>query len=244
MSTIASTRRARVVVGLATGGVLALAIGTTASAHVSIAEDEVAAGSYSLLTFGIPHGCDGSPTTEVRIQLPESIPEVTPTVNPNWDVEKVMTGLAEPLDDGYGGQLTERVSEVVYTATTPLAADLRDAFVLSLKIPDDAAGSTLSFPTIQTCEAGETAWIEETTAGGAEPEHPAPSVAVVDADAAAGATEVAVEAAAVTEEQPAVVAADDGGGDGPATGLAIAGLVAGLGGLALGGVALARSRRP
>ena len=129
----------------------------------------------------MPHGCDGSATTELRIQMPESIPEVTPTRNANWTASKVTEALDTPITDPEGAQFTERVSEVVYTAITPLPDGYRDVFELAVNIPDDAAGTRLYFPTIQTCEVGETAWIE-LPAEGQDPEeleHPAPSVMVV-----------------------------------------------------------------
>ena len=70
----------------------------------------------------------------------------------------------------------------MYTAKTPVPDGFRDVFVLSVPIPEDAAGTTLYFPTIQTCEAGETAWIEIPAEGQDhdELEAPAPSVAVVE----------------------------------------------------------------
>lgn len=168
---------------LTAGGLIVLATAATASAHVGIAEDEVAAGSTALITFQFSHGCDGSPTTEVRIQMPATVAQVSPTINANWDVTKTMETLDTPIEGGHGEQITERVAEVVYTAKTPVLEGSRDLFVLSVLIPEDAAGTTLFFPTIQTCEAGETAWIE-IPAEGQEPddlESPAPSVAVVDA---------------------------------------------------------------
>lgn len=185
-------RRIRTIVAATGLSTVGLMVGAgSASAHVSIAETEQVAGAYALLTFGVPHGCDGSPTTEVRIQVPESIPDVTPTVNPNWDLDIVTEKLQKPITDAHGARITERESEVVYTAKEPLADGLRDAFVLSLQIPEDAAGQTLHFPTIQTCAAGETAWIEIPEAGQSEDdlELPAPSVEVVaatDAEAESG----------------------------------------------------------
>ncbi|MGO7983364.1 DUF1775 domain-containing protein, partial [Rhizobium johnstonii] len=35
--------------------------------------------------------CDGSPTTTIAIDIPDSIISVTPTVNAGWDVSTVMT---------------------------------------------------------------------------------------------------------------------------------------------------------
>lgn len=103
-------------------GVCALSLGgaLAASAHVSVSPNTTAAGSYALLTFGVPHGCAGSPTTKVAIKIPEQITAVTPTVNPNWDVQKVMVPLNPAVTDSHGNQVTERVDQVVYTAKTPL----------------------------------------------------------------------------------------------------------------------------
>ena len=179
--------------------------------------------------------------------MPETIPQVTPTVNAGWDVEKVMLALDEPIDAGHGEQITERVSEVVYSAKTPLPDGYRDAFVLSVQMPEDAAGTTLYFPTIQECEQGETAWIEIPEAGqdGEELEAPAPSIAVVAATADDGgsAANGTADGAADAQDAAAEAATPEGEDDGASTGLAIAGLVAGVAGLGVGTVALARSRR-
>ena len=167
---------------LTTSGLIVLASAGVASAHVGILEDEVEAGTTALITFQFSHGCEGSPTTSIRIQMPENIPTVAPTINANWDVSKTMEALDPPIEGSHGEQLTERVAEVVYTAKTPVADGYRDVFVLSVAIPEDAAGTTLFFPTIQTCETGETAWIEIPAEGQDHDdlESPAPGVAVVE----------------------------------------------------------------
>ena len=164
--------------GIAT--VAALASSGTAAAHVVVGPPEVEAGRQALLTFAFSHGCDGEATTEIRIQIPGSIPAVAPTINANWDVDKVVAALDEPIEGAHGEQLTERVSEVVYTARTPVPDGYRDTFVLSLTVPD-TPGETIFFPTIQTCGQGETAWIE-IPAEGEDPAAlaaPAPAVRVV-----------------------------------------------------------------
>lgn len=183
-----STRRAKRPLLIGTGALAATAAlvfggAVAASAHVSIAEGAVEAGSYSILTFGVPHGCDGSATTEVAIQIPEGINAVTPTRNGLYTVEKVMEDLDTPITDSHGNEVTERVAQVVYTAATPLPDGQRDAFDLSLQIPEDAADTTLYFPTVQTCEQGETAWVQIPEEGqdGHDLDAPAPSVDVVAA---------------------------------------------------------------
>lgn len=238
--------------GVITTGVAALTLGGSlaASAHVSVTPDKTTAGSYALLTFGVPHGCDGSPTTKVAIKIPEQINAVTPTVNSNWEVEKVMVTLATPITDSHGNEITERVDQVVYTAKTPLPDGYRDAFVLSTKIPD-VAGETLVFPTVQTCEVGETAWVEVAADGAEEPAAPAPAFEVTEAasgDGHGGAAATTAPAAATTQAPTSsaevTTAASSTTESSSTSWVAIAGLVAGLLGLGVGGVALARSRRP
>lgn len=227
-----------------TGG-LVLIGASSASAHVTVSPDTTAAGAYALLTFGVPHGCDGSSTTRVSIQIPEQILTVTPTVNPGWEVTKVMATLAEPVDDGHGGQRTERVAEIVYTADTPLPEGYRDAFVLSLKLPD-TPGETLVFPAVQECEEGENAWVQVAQDGqdGDELDLPAPLFEVTAAvtDGHGGTAE-----AGTTTEDLAAGSALDGAStsrDDAATPAATwIALVLGAGGLVLGGLAFLRTRR-
>lgn len=218
---------------------LSLGIAGPASAHVTATPTETAAGAYTVATFAVGHGCEGSPTTSIAIQLPDSIYAVTPTRNPYYTVEKRMEKLDEPITDAHGNEITERVAQVVYTADTPLPDGQRDSFELSFQLPADAAGQTLAFPTIQTCEQGETAWTEITEEGAEEPEHPAPAFTVTEApgDAHGAPAEEAAHESEDAEPVAAEAESDDSG-----NGLAIAGLAAGLAGLALGGVALARTR--
>lgn len=150
-----ATRMQRLALGAAGAAALVVASAGAAGAHVTVSPGEAEAGSYAVLTFSVPHGCDGSGTTEVTIQIPEQTPSVTPTVNPNWDVEKVMVEQ---------GDAPRRVEQVVYTAKTPLPDGMRDTFELSMLMPD-SPGETLVFPVVQTCEKGETAWVEVATDG-------------------------------------------------------------------------------
>ncbi|GAA4104616.1 YcnI family protein [Nocardioides kongjuensis] len=220
-------------------GIVALTAGA-ASAHVDVAPDTTAAGSYAVLTFSVPHGCEGSPTTKIAIQMPADIPQVTPTVNPGWTVEKVSEKLPEPIEDAHGNELTERVSQVVYTARTPLQDGYRDTLALSVQLPE-RVGETLTFPVLQTCAKGETAWNETPAQGQDEEEleNPAPALTITEPSAEGhhgGAAESDEKSDAEADEK-----ADAEDDEGAGNGLAIGGLVAGLGGLALGGLALART---
>lgn len=218
-------RTALVSSALAAGTLLAVAAPISASAHVTVDSTSAAAGSYSVLTFAVSHGCEGSATTAVTIDIPEDITSVTPTVNPNWNVAKVPADGAEPLADSHGNPSEGRTGQIVYTAKAPLPDGVRDTFALSVRLPEDAAGSTLAFPVLQTCEVGETRWDEVPLEGQAEPEHPAPSIAVTTATVAAhGHSDVETEAAGT--EAPA-------SGDVLARSLGTAGLAVGAVGIVL-----------
>lgn len=254
---------------LAGAGIVAMSAGllaTPASAHVSIQEGDQVAGAYTVLTFGVPHACDGSPTTEVAISIPESILDVTPTRNAYYDVAITTEALPEPVEGAHGEEITERESVVTYTSKDPLADGFRDALQISLQIPEDAADTTLYFPTVQTCEEGETAWIE-IPEDGQDPhslESPSPAVNVIaaeddghghgddadhaddtedDAEAAEGeqaSTETDDAADDITaDDEVAAPVTDDDGTDG----LTIVALVLGALGVAVGGAGFAAARK-
>ena len=224
-------RRTLARLGAAAGaaGLLTLGVAAPASAHVSVTPSDTAAGAYVVLTFSVPHGCEGSPTTGITIQVPEEILSVTPTRNPYYDVKKTMVELDEPVEDAHGNSVTERVGEVTYTSKLPLPDGVRDALELSLQLPD-AAGETLAFPVIQQCEKGQTGWTEVPADGQDADalEFPAPTVTITD-PAEPG------EPATGTPE------AEESGADNETLG--IAGLVVGALGVAVGCVALSRTRR-
>ena len=220
----------------AAAAVVTMIAAAPASAHVTVSPSDATAGAFTVLTVSVPHGCDGSPTTRIEMQIPEQILSVTPTRNPFYEVETKVAELDEPVTDGDGNEVTERISSVVYTADQPLPDGMRDSFELSFQVPD-AAGETLTFPTVQTCAEGETAWIEVPEEGeDAEAlEHPAPAFEVLPAE------ESGSEAAATSDDsvQEASAETTDDGSD-PLSWVALG---VGALGLVVGGTALARSRK-
>lgn len=220
-------------VTLGVAAVIVLGSATAASAHVSATATSTAADSYTTATFSVPHGCDGSPTTKIEFQVPESVIEVTPTVNPNWKITKATEPYTDPSasasasDEDHAETAAERVTSVTYTAKTPLPADERDTFALSFSLPDGKAGDLVEFPAIQTCEKGSVEWNQEQQAGEAEPEHPAPSITLTAAEPTdddgdpIAATPTAEAASTTASSDPDLI-----------------GRFLGLGGLVLGAVAL------
>src|SRR5918997_1244424 len=97
-------------------GAVVLGLAAPAGAHVTITASTTAAGAFTVLTVSVPHGCDGSATTEVTVQIPEGINAVTPTRNALWEVEKQTEQLDPPVTDAHGNEISERVATVTYTA--------------------------------------------------------------------------------------------------------------------------------
>lgn len=234
MSTFRLPNPARVCAALAGAAVVAVGGAATAGAHVTVTPDHAAAGSHVVLTFSVPHGCELSSTTEVAIDIPEQVLSITPTAHPSWTVKQLAA-------DGSPAEGAPPV-RVVYTARQPLPSDLRDAFELSVRMPDEA-GDTLAFPVVQTCEEGRAEWVELAEEG-EDPhdlEYPAPLVEVIEptADGHGSAAPANHDEAAPA----ANVAAESD--DGAATTLGVAGIAVGAVGVVLSAVALAllRTRR-
>jgi len=162
-----------------------------------------------------------------------------------------MEQLAEPVTDLHGNSVTERVASVVYTARTPLPEGQRDSFELSMQLPDKP-GETLAFPSIQTCQKGETAWIEVPSGNqdADELENPAPAFEITEAgddghstSAGSDEAEQGAEATEATGNQTPSSPVENDDDSGVGTTLGIIGLVLGALGLVTGGTALAKVRR-
>ncbi|MFJ4174079.1 YcnI family protein [Microbacterium sp. NPDC089696] len=205
------TTRRTLVTGLIGGAVLALAVPAMASAHVGVSPDELTAGDHGVLTFSFSHGCEDSPTTALRITMPEGLASVAPTIDSNWTID------VERGDDGL-------VSAVTYTALTPVPNGLRGAVTLGISL-DDSTPDTLVFPVVQSCVVGSTEWTQVAEDG--EDPHsldaPAPVVSVAPAVEAHDA-----HGDAPADDASGSAATDDQGSDALGTVLGAGGLVAGV----------------
>lgn len=229
---------------VATTGLMGLGL-AGAAAHVTIKPDTTAAGAYALLTVGFSHGCDGSPTNKLTISLPEPLVDAKPEIIPGWDVEKVTETLDEPLTLDNGTSVTERVSQIVYTAQTPVEDGYLQQMDLSVQLPD-REGETMAFPVLQGCVEGETDWAE-IPAEGEDPhslEAPAPTISLTGAEEHGHGAEATEESA--DEDTAAAADLESASANSDASGSAAAGYVglgAGLLGLLAGVVALIRTRK-
>jgi hypothetical protein len=153
-------------------GIAFAAAALPAAAHIVLAEPSAAPGAYYAGFFRVSHGCDGSPTTSLRIEVPAAIMSAKPQPKPGWTLKVENAPLAKPVPGEGGAMLTERVSAVTWTGR--LGAEEFDQFGLMVKLP--SGEGPIYFPAVQTCEKGETRWTDIPAAGQAwhDVPHPAP----------------------------------------------------------------------
>jgi uncharacterized protein YcnI len=147
-----------------------------AQAHVTLTAAEASANSFHKAVFQIPHGCEGSPTVAIRIQIPDGIIMVKPQPKPGWTISTDKTRVDPPLQGPHGERIAEVVKEVAWRGGS-LPDDQYDEFALQMRLPPKA-GVVLVFPVIQQCESGVNRWIERAQAGhhGHEVRRPAPQL--------------------------------------------------------------------
>lgn len=148
-----------------------------AAAHITLEQQEASLGSTYKAVFRVGHGCEGSPTVRVRVQIPEGVISVKPMPKPGWTVETVK-GAYEKTYDYYGTPVSEGVKEVVWSGGS-LPDEFYDEFVLRAKLTEGLpADAMLYFPTVQECEQGAERWIEIPAAGKSadDYEQPAPGL--------------------------------------------------------------------
>lgn len=220
-------------------GVLSLALAAPAAAHITVSPGTAPSEGYTTQTFQVPHGCEESPTTQVRIRIPRSVSSATPAVHPLWKVT-TKEGPKDPVEL-HGEKITRGVSEIAYTARQPLAPDRLDLLPVSLKMPAGKEGEPVYFPVIQRCQEGETAWIQTPAEGESEDdlESPAPAIELTAAEGDHDAAEPAAEKQSA-ELQTAGAAGDD---DSAPTWLTIVALGIGALGLMAGLAGLSAARR-
>ena len=160
-------------------GGLAMLTSATAWGHAFMVEKEVPAGAWHLVEIAIPHGCYGSPTTEVSIKAPEGVFNARPEVKPGWTLTTKMKQLEEPIQTPEV-VITEIVDEMTWSGGK--LDDLHlERFNFLAKMPNEA-GRTLYFKVVQKCEEGELRWIEIPEPGEDSRQylHPAPTIMLTD----------------------------------------------------------------
>jgi uncharacterized protein YcnI len=133
-----------------------------ADAHVVITNMNQSAGwEGAVLTLLVPHGCGASPTTEIRMKVPENVNMVLPEPKPGWKITLTRRKLATPKKVG-NREISEVQDEVIWSGGS-LPGDQAGLFTFVTNFANKP-GERVYFKTIQKCEAGEERWVDTVTA--------------------------------------------------------------------------------
>jgi uncharacterized protein YcnI len=136
-----------------------LAASVPTFAHVTLERQEAPVGSSYKAILRVPHGCDGSATTAIRVRVPAGLIVVKPMPKPGWQLETKRAPYEKPYMF-YGAPITEGVTEIAWSGGK-LPDEYYDEFVFVGTIAEElGGGQTIYFPVVQQCEKGVHRWIE------------------------------------------------------------------------------------
>jgi periplasmic copper chaperone A len=137
-------------------------------AHVILEDQAALAGRSYKAVLKVGHGCEGSPTTAIRVTVPTGFMGAKPMPKAGWMLAIKTAKLAVPYDS-HGKQVTEDVSEITWTATSKdsyLPEAHYDEFILRGGLPSKVnEGAAMWFKVLQTCEKGSNDWSQTPVSG-------------------------------------------------------------------------------
>lgn len=136
-----------------------LLLSQIASAHISFIDAKpLTEGKSFKATFAIPHGCEGTSTMKVTINIPEGIIGVKPMPKADWSISTKITPFAKTYQQ-YGKDVTQGISSITWEGSLP--DQHYDEFTITGYFADNANNSDeIYFPVIQNCEIGEYLWTD------------------------------------------------------------------------------------
>jgi len=230
---VTSWLRRSALAGLAAIAAVAL-LPAVAWAHVEVRPESVAGGDFAEVAFSVPNEQSHASTVKLVVLLPTDTPlaSVQTTPLPGWSVTTKERKLTKPIELE-GAQISTVISQITWTATANgIGPGQFEDFPVSLGVLPESG--TLVFKAVQTYSNGHVVTWNETAVGGAEPEHPAPTLEVTAPDEGTGAG-ATTETTASQAEHPASSSGDgdDNSGDALPIVLSIAAVVVSLGALGL-----------
>ncbi|RAO26390.1 hypothetical protein PSN13_06417 [Micromonospora saelicesensis] len=238
MTRLRRTATAAAVLAFTAVATAVLGFAGPASAHVTVNPKEATQGGYARVAFRVPNESDTASTTKLEVVLPENAPvgSVSTMPVPGWTVTTEKRKVDPPIEV-HGSQLTEAVSKITWTASGDAGVKPGQFQEFPVSMGPLPQVDSMVFKTLQTYSDGNISrWIDDPAPGAEEPEHPAPVLTLAAAAAPSGSATPTAAVASPDDD-------DDDDGNGLAVGLGVAGLVAGLAGLVLGGLAFTRTRR-
>lgn len=136
------------------------AMATCAQAHIVLTEPSAIAGSYYKATLRVGHGCNGTATHGLIVQVPAGFQGAKPQPKAGWTIAIRKAKLATPYNS-HGKTVTQDVVELRWTAASKEAVlpdEQFDEFAFMGRLPDQAG--SLWVKVLQSCESGQNDWSE------------------------------------------------------------------------------------
>lgn len=166
---------------------VALASPPAGFAHVMLAPAAAAPGASYVGAFRVTHGCAGSATIALRVEIPPEVTGVKPQAKAGWTLDVAKTpspaGGSESGSEGGRAGAGARVLAITWRGGV-LSDDAWDEFGILARLPEQEG--PLYFPTVQTCASGETRWTDIPAPGRPwrSAPHPAPVLLIGSAGGA------------------------------------------------------------
>lgn len=231
-------------------GAFALVTTGVAAAHVTADPGTAVKGSYAKIAFRVPDESATAGTIKLQVTLPTDhpIPSVRTEPVPGWTAQITTVPINPPISDDDHTTITQAPHVITWTAQPGVRlgpTEFADFEVSMGALPDNT--DQLVMPAVQTYDDGHVVnWDQVATPGGPEPEHPAPTVKLVDGSGA-GDMDAAEHGGSSMAGMSGMGGSEgshgSGGVDSTARWLGGIGLVLGALGLGLGAGAVARVRR-
>lgn len=236
-------RSGAVAVGAVTG---ALILAAAASAHVTVNPSSAAQGAFTSIAFRVPTESNTASTIKVDVHFDMNNPIATVDYQavPGWTATVTTSKLSKPITTDDGDQVSQAVSEIVWTADSAATAIKPGQFLeFPIELGPLPKTGSIEFKTIQTYSDGSVVrWIDDTPSGGPEPDHPAPLLTLTAGTATDAAANASSSAPAVTGQTTTATPAAAKSSNAGLMTIAIIAVLLGLVGAVLGGTAYTRTR--
>jgi uncharacterized protein YcnI len=217
-------------VAAASTALLLIAAPMAASAHVRVDPGSATPGSYTNLTFKVPTESATAGTVKLVVDLPTATPFTSVSYLPlaGWTTTVDTEKLAKPVksDDGTISEAPVRVTWTAQPGVQIAPGQFQQFTVSAGAVPDTGS---VELPAHQYYSDGSIVdWDQPTPKSGEEPEHPAPTLYIDDPSPTQGHASTPLVASAAPQPTAGT----------PGTTATVVSLAVGVGGLALGAIAL------
>jgi hypothetical protein len=133
-----------------------------AHAHVTLEKPDANAGQPYKGVLSVGHGCGGTPTISLSVQIPDGVVAVKPMPKAGWTLQTQQGAYPEAVTV-FGQKLTAGTRRITWSGGRVLDSEY-DEFVFVGQLAPGVSGPVY-LPAVQTCEKGEQRWVEIPAAG-------------------------------------------------------------------------------